>query len=56
MYATTHGCIDVVKILLENGADIEAKDYSGYTALEIAKTEAEKYIKITNMLETQEKK
>jgi ankyrin repeat protein len=42
--ASKHGHIDVVKYLVEKGADLTAKDKTGKTAIDIAKTEKIKEI------------
>ena len=48
MYAADHQKDDVARLLLEHGADVNAKDKSGNTALMFAAGQEEQYIKIEN--------
>ena len=42
MEAATYGRLDVVKLLLEKGSDVNAKDNYGWTALKIAEEDGNK--------------
>jgi ankyrin repeat protein len=44
MFASLGGHLDMVKILLDSGADIHAKSTLGFTAIDIAKDENYKEI------------
>ena len=44
MYASSSGCIDIVELLLDMGADVNTKDINGYTALMFAFNEDRKEI------------
>lgn len=50
MLAASHGKLDVVKLLLENGADINIQDDDGSTALMCAAEHG--YLDIVNLLAT----
>gem|GEM_PF-4441303 len=41
MIAARHGCVEIVKILLEHGADVSAKDSKGLTAANFAEEHPE---------------
>ena len=48
MWAALHGHLEVVKLLLQHGADLNKKNIDGKTALDIAKLQ--KHISVINYL------
>ena len=58
MNATQRGQTEAVKVLLEYGAYVDAKDYRGWTALQIAKdnhhTEIERLLRTHGAKEVKE--